>query len=180
MPARNAEASFGWVTRALHWVTALAVLVALPIGVWISEMQVSLEALKYFAWHKTLGVAVLVLILLRILWHRISPPPPPLAHGIVWQDRLAAWVHRSFYVLLVAMPLSGWFASSATGIDTVIFGRWTLPAIAPEDPLWEDIGFVAHGLISKALIVCVSLHIGGALFRAVVKRDGTLRRMFFG
>ena len=180
MGARNSEHSFGWVTRALHWVTAVLVLAALPLGVWISEMEISLTAIKYFGIHKTLGISVLCLIVLRAIWHRMNPPPAPLSHGVVWQDRLAVAVHRAFYVLLFAMPLSGWIASSATGIDTVIFNRWTLPRIAPVSEVWEAVGFAAHGLIGKVLILVVALHMGGALYRAFVKRDGTLRRMVSG
>ncbi len=180
MSARNTDRGFGWVSRALHWITALAVLTAMPLGVWISEMEVSLASLKYFGYHKTLGITVLALIVARIIWHVISPPPAPLSHGIGWQDALAKLVHRAFYVLLLAMPLSGWIASSATGIDTVIFGRWTLPSIAPASEDWESAGFLAHDLIGKALFLCVILHVGGALYRAVVKRDGTLARMVRG
>ncbi len=180
MAARNTSESFGWVTRALHWVTAFAVLVALPLGVWISEMEVSLAALKYFGYHKTLGITVLVLIVLRIIWHLTNPPPRPLSHGVGWQDMLAKAVHRAFYVLLLAMPLSGWVASSATGIDTVVFNRWTLPSIAPASEAWENAGFAVHGVVGKLLLACVVLHIGGALYRAWVSRDGTLQRMIRG
>lgn len=180
MAARNSADDFGAVTRVLHWVTALAVLVALPMGVWISNMEVSLSALKYFGYHKTLGTVVLVLILLRVIWHRISPPPAPLEHGVAWQDRLAKGVHTAFYVLLFAMPLSGWVASSATGIDTVIFERWTLPRIAPVSETWETAGFAVHGLLGKVLMACVLLHIGGAMYRTVVLKDGTLMRMLRG
>ncbi len=180
MAARNGPESFGWVTRAIHWITALAVLIALPLGVWISEMEVSLAALKFFGYHKTLGITVLGLILLRMLWHLASPPPAPLPHGVAWQDGLAEVVHRAFYVLLVAMPVSGWVASSATGIDTVVFGRWTLPRIAPVSEAWETAGFAVHGVLGKLLLASVVLHVGGALYRALVSRDGTLARMVRG
>lgn len=180
MAVRNSADTFGVVTRVLHWVTALAVLVALPMGVWISEMEVSLSALKYFGYHKSLGTVVLLLILLRVIWHRISPPPAPLKHGIAWQDRLAEGVHKAFYVLLFAMPLSGWIASSATGIDTVVFQRFTLPRIAPVSEVWETVGFAVHGIAGKALMACVVLHIGGALYRSVVVKDATLARMLKG
>lgn len=180
MAARNDEASFGWVTKLLHWATALGVLIALPMGLWLSEAEFSLSTIKFFGYHKTIGTVVLALILLRILWHLINPPPHPLPHGIAWQDTLAKVVHRSFYVLLLAMPLSGWIASSATGIDTVIFGRWTLPNIAPVSESWESLGFLAHDLIGKALALCILLHVGGALYRAIVSRDGTLSRMIKG
>ena len=180
MALKNTNDQFGFVTRTLHWATALLVLVTIPIGLWIANAEFSLAILPFFARHKALGILVLVMIIARVLWHRFSPPPASLSHGIAWQDVLAIWVHRAFYVFLVAMPLSGWIASSATGIDTVIFGRWTLPAIAPVSESWENIGFLIHGLLGKILIVIILLHIFGALFRAFIKRDGTLRRMVNG
>ena len=180
MGTRNSSASFGLVTRVLHWVTASVVLVALPLGVWISEMEVSLAALKYFGYHKTLGITAFVLIVLRMIWHLISPPPEPMSHGVAWQDLLAKIVHRAFYVLLLAMPLSGWVASSASGIDTVVFNRWTLPRIAAVSEAWENAGFMLHGALGKLLLACIVLHIGGTAYRALVTRDGTLMRMVRG
>ncbi|SPH17274.1 Cytochrome b561 [Defluviimonas aquaemixtae] len=180
MSLRNTSNAFGVVTRALHWVTAVLVLLALALGTWIANMEITLSALKYFAYHKTLGSVVLSLVVLRIVWHRVSAPPPPLSHGIPLRDDLARVVHRAFYVLLLAMPISGWVASSASGIDTLIFGRWTLPAIAPVSDTWEEVGFLIHDIIGKVLVAVILLHVGGALFHAVVRCDGTLRRMVSG
>lgn len=180
MGFRNSSNGFGLVTRILHWVTAMLVLVAIALGYWITNTEISLASLKYFGYHKSIGTVVLVLIVIRILWHRISAPPHPLSHGIFWQDALAGWVHKAFYVLLVAMPISGWVASSASGIDTVVFQRWTLPTIAPVSEAWEDIGFLIHDAIAKLLVAAILLHAGGAFFRALVKRDGTLRRVVVG
>lgn len=180
MAFRNTPERFGSVTRALHWVTVILVFAALVLGNRIAHMEVSLSALKFFGYHKTLGISVLALIVFRILWHVFSPPPKPLQHGVGWQDGLAKAVHRAFYVLLLAMPLTGWAASSASGIDTVVFGRWTMPAIAPVSERWEEVGFVIHGIIAKLLVATILLHVGGALYRAVLKKDGTLRRMITG
>lgn len=177
MGLANTQAAFGAVTRAIHWATAAVVLVALPMGLWLANSEISLSMLKYYGIHKTLGITALALTLLRLLWHRLSHPPAPLPHGVLWQDTLARMVHRALYLLLILMPLSGWVASSASGIDTVVFGQWTLPAIAPVSETWESTGFMIHGLTGYALILLLGLHVGGALFRAVIKRDGTLWRM---
>lgn len=180
MAAMNGEKTFGWVTRALHWSTALVVLSTLPLGLWIARMEPSLAAIRYFGWHKTLGVTVLALIVLRIVWHRVTPPPAPMPSGAKWQDRAARAAHKAFYVLLIAMPLSGWIASSATGIDTVVFGGFTLPRIAPVSETWETAGFLIHGIIGWGLIVLVGLHVAGALYHSAVMKDGTLTRMLRG
>ncbi|WP_095589705.1 cytochrome b [Actibacterium ureilyticum] len=176
----NTPDRFGPVTRALHWATALIVLAAIGVGYWLAYSEFSLALLKYYGLHKTLGITVLALTGLRLVWHRITAPPRPLPTGTAWKDRLAALVHKGFYVLLIAMPLSGWVAGSATGIDTVIFNRWTLPAIAPVDEGWEKAGFIIHGLTAKLLVAAIALHLGGVLVRALLQRDGTLKRMWAG
>lgn len=179
MGLRNTAATFGWLTRGLHWLTAALVLAAVPLGLWIARMEPSLAALRYYGWHKTLGITVLALIVLRLCWHRVSPPPAPLPSGPPWQDRLARAVHAGLYIALVAMPLSGWIASSATGIDTVVFGRWTLPSIAPVSERWETAGFAVHGILAWGVVALVALHVAGAIRRGL-KSDGTMRRMIRG
>ena len=179
MALMNSDIGYGVITRLLHWTTALAVLSALPLGIWISEMEVSLASLKYFGIHKSIGFVVLVLTAIRIVWHRISPKPPVLEHG-VWHDRLAHAVHHLFYACLVLMPLSGWFASSATGIDTVIFNTWTLPRIAPISERIEQIGFAVHGGTGLFLAALIALHVLGAFYRGVILKDRTFARMLRG
>ena len=179
MALRNTIVGYGVVTRGLHWATALAVLGALPLGLWISEMQVSLAALKYFGIHKTIGFVVLCLVVLRIVWHWWSPPPRILEHG-GWQDRVARIVHRLFYVCLILMPLSGWIASSATGIDTVVFNTWTFPRISPVSEQVESVGFAVHGLLGLLLVALILVHLTGVLYRTFVVKDRTLARMVRG
>lgn len=176
---QNSKTSFGSVSRILHWSTALAVLAALPLGIWVAEMEVSLASIKYFGIHKSIGFSVLVLSVLRILWHLASRPPKVLEHG-GWQDRVAKGVHRAFYFCLLLMPLSGWIASSATGIDTVIFNLWTLPNIAPVSERIETVGFAIHGILGLLMFVLIGLHVVGALYRSLVMKDRTLARMLRG
>lgn len=116
---------------------------------------------------------------LRLVWHRISPPPLPIGPVAAWQTRVARGVHGLIYLCLLAIPLTGWIASSATGIDVMILDRWAVPAVAPVSEAWEDGFFAAHGVLTKALIGLLALHIGGALLRGI-KQDGTMERMIGG
>lgn len=179
MALANAPDRFGLLTRLLHWTVAALVLTTLPLGAYIARAEIGLSDIWLFAFHKSIGITILGLMALRIGWHLASPPPAPLPAERAWQDRLARWVHRSFYVLLIAVPLSGWVASSATGIDTVIWGRWTLPGIAPVSEAWETAGFAVHWVLTKLLAVSVLLHLAGAAHRAI-RGDGTLSRMVLG
>jgi cytochrome b561 len=176
---RNDPMHFGWLSRAIHWAMAVLILAMLALGTTLSNMQPGLSNLYLYGWHKTGGFIALGLVLLRLIWHRISPAPAPLGPPGAWASRAARWVHAATYVLLVCIPLSGWVASSATGIDILFAERWTVPAIAPVSEAIDYWGFVAHGILTKALMGLLVLHVLGALTRGI-KGDGTLRRMTTG
>ena len=179
MPLRNTSDRFGGISKGLHWLTVLAVMAAAALGLWIEEMEVSLSTIRYFGWHKTVGITVLTLTLLRIAWHLRSPVPPVLPASAV-AERLAKGVHVTLYACLLAIPLTGWIGSSASGLDTVVFGGITLPAIAPVSERIEEMAFDIHETLAALLAVLVALHVAGALNRAIIHRDGTLRRMLGG
>lgn len=179
MEWKNTPDSFGLISRLLHWVMAIGVLFMLALGNRLADLKPDLSTLYLYGLHKTLGIGILTLAVLRLLWHQLSPPPhpigPPSAFG-TWGARAA---HAVIYVLLIAIPLSGWFASSATGLDVMIFDRWALPPIAPVSELWEKRGFAVHGLLTKALFGLIFIHILAALKREI-EGDGTLTRMISG
>ena len=167
------------MSRALHWLMAAGVLVMLALGSYLVRMEPGLANLWLYGLHKTIGTGLLALIILRLIWHRVSPPPRPIGPASAWATRGARAAHALFYVLLIAIPLSGWFASSATGIDVMLFDRWVIPPIAPVSELWEKRGFAVHGLLTKALFGLIFIHILAALKREI-EGDGTLTRMISG
>jgi cytochrome b561 len=176
---RNGPDRIGLPTRLLHWTMAAGILATLPIGLWIADAPPSLALIKWFGIHKTIGLSLLALVLLRLAWHRASPPPGPIPGDAPWADRLARATHRALYVLLLLVPLAGWVGSSATGLDTVVFGRWTVPAIAPASPGIERAAFAIHAAAAYALAALAALHVAGALKRSFAG-DGSLRRMITG
>jgi cytochrome b561 len=176
---RNGPAEFGLVSRILHWLMAAGVLLMLALGSTLVRMEPGLGNLWLYGLHKTIGICLLALVILRLIWHRISPPPRPIGPASAWATRLARLTHGALYALLVIIPLSGWSASSATGIDVMFLDRWILPPLAPVSAAWEDAGFAVHGLATKLLMVLLVLHVAGALWRAW-DGDGTLRRMIRG
>jgi cytochrome b561 len=121
----------------------------------------------------------LVLVIARMLWHRISPPPPPIGAQNALPQRLARGVHALIYLLLVVIPIAGWVGSSATGIDTVIFNSLTLPAIAPVSEAWDIAAFTVHRIAAWILAALIALHVAGAILRAF-KGEPSLRRMIRG
>jgi len=178
---RNGPETWGAVSRLLHWVMAAGLLAMLPFGLWLARTEPSLGTLWLYGLHKSLGITLLALALLRLHWHWISPPPYILSEGIApWQLRLSDGVHRVLYVLMLAVPLAGWAASSATGIETVLFGRWTLPRFAPVSETWDRWGFALHLWLALTLAGLIAAHVAGALWRHWSHRDATLRRMLGG
>ena len=173
----NTPESFGLISRFLHWGIALLVIVMLSLGLRLSDMEPGLPNLWLYGLHKSLGLLTLALMIARLIWHSVSPPPKAIGGG--WQATAARITHAAIYALLIAIPLSGWAASSATGIDTLFFDRWVVPAIAPVSTLWEERGFTLHDLLTKALLALLALHMGAALKREM-DGDGTLRRMVTG
>lgn len=174
---RNTATSFGLVSRLLHWGIVALVVVMLSLGLRLEDMEPGLANLWLYSLHKSLGLIVLALMIIRILWHLASPPPRPIGGG--WQATAARITHWAIYALLLAIPLSGWAASSATGIDVMLFDRWVVPAIAPISTLWEERGFALHDVLTKILMALLALHMGAALKREM-DGDGTLRRMVTG
>lgn len=174
---RNTTERFGLITRALHWGMAALIVALLALGLWLSSMQPGLSTIQLYGLHKTLGLTVLALVILRVIWHRISPPPGPLALG--WQVRAARLGHLALYILLLVIPLSGWIGSSATGIDTVFADRWVVPAIAPVSETWETAAFAVHDIATKLLMALLVIHVLAALHHQLAGQ-GTLTRMLRG
>ena len=179
MRLTNTPDSFGLVSRVIHWGMAIGLIGALALGLRIEAMQPALSNLWLYGLHKSLGLILLALVLLRIVWHRISPPPRPIGPADGRGQRLARAAHLALYALMVAIPVSGHVASSATGIDVMLFDRWVLPPMAPVSEAWEKAGFALHGLLTKVLIAVILLHVAGAL-RHAIRGDGTFRRMLRG
>ena len=106
----------------------------LGVGLWMTGLPLGFTKLYAYNWHKWVGLAVLVLTVGRLLW-RWRHPPPPLPGTIVrWQAVLAPIAHWALLVLLLAMPISGWFMSSAAGVSVIWFGILPLPDLVPRDP----------------------------------------------
>ena len=176
---KNSADGFGLISRVIHWAMAAGILGMLALGTVLQNMQPGLANLWLYGLHKTIGISLLALVLLRLIWHRISPTPAPVGGVPLWQEQAALWAHRTLYVLMLGVPLSGWVASSATGIDVMYADRWVMPVLAPVSEQWEKVGFAVHGVLTKLLMAVVLLHVAAALKRGLAG-DGTIRRMIRG
>ena len=178
MALRNGPAEFGLVTRVLHWTMMVLVIGQLALGLRLDGLEPGLANLWLYGLHKTIGFGLFALILIRIGWHIVSPPPPPLGPrtGLFWAARAAHW---AIYGLLVAIPLTGWAGSSATGIDVMIADRWTVPPLVDASEAAESFWFGLHDILTKLLMALLAVHVLGA-FKRQAEGDGTLTRMLRG
>ncbi|WP_324753636.1 cytochrome b/b6 domain-containing protein [Roseovarius sp. Pro17] len=194
MPLGNTAISYGTITKVFHWTIALMVLTMFALG-WIArtlagwieapdiattDATITLTKLL-FSIHKTMGVTIFALAVLRILW-AISQPKPGLLNGDKWlESRLAETVHWLLYGSLVAVPLSGWvYHAATTGYAPIWwpFGQG-LPFVS-EDAALAEISSALHFILQWVLAVAIALHVAGAMKHHVIDRDATLRRMLPG
>jgi cytochrome b561/polyisoprenoid-binding protein YceI len=186
MPARNTTRSYGSVSRTFHWLTALLILAAFPLGVIANDMAydtaaAAAEKARLFSIHKTVGVAVFFVALARIAWAFVEVKPAGLHPGRRVETFLAEVVHWALYLSLVVVPLSGWVHHAAvTGFAPIL---WPFGQGLPFVPVSEAVAGVAgavHWLFTKVLFAAVALHVAGAMRHAIVDRDLVLARMAWG
>lgn len=177
IPPPASAATYGLAAKTLHWLTALLVIGLLGLGLWMVGLPPSMQKLKVYSWHKWAGITVLALSVLRLGWRQLRPPPPLPATVAPLERRLAPWGHAALYVLLFAMPLTGWLMSSAAGIPVVWFGIWPLPDLVAKDEALFKALQNAHHLLSRALMLVLAIHVAAVIRHDVMRRDGVLRRM---
>ena len=184
---RNGARRYGGVAMTLHWTIAAAILFMFWLGPYMADLPVEDPwQFPLFQLHKSIGLTILVLSLLRLGW-RLANPVPDLPHHMTRWERIAARsVHRLFYVLMVAVPFMGWATVSAAplAVPTMWFGvfEWPdLPVLGDlpraqkqmiEGPL-ED----THGFLAFLMLGLVILHIAAALKHHFLDRDNVLKHM---
>lgn len=165
---------------ALHWLIALLIVIAFAVGLKLWGLPLSPLKFKLIAWHKWLGITVLALVLVRIAVRAACTVPPLPAHMGPVEQRIAHLGHLALYLLMLAVPLSGWAMSSAYGIPVVYLGVITLPPLFPADPQLAASIKAVHQLLNLLLALGVAGHVLVALKHHFVDRDRLLDRMRWG
>ncbi len=164
----------------LHWLVALLIFVAFPLGVYMHELPVSPDKLKLYSYHKWIGITILMLASARVMWRATYTPPPLPGSMAQWQHRVTHIVHGLLYVLILVIPLSGWLMSSAKGFQTVWFGVLPLPDLVGKDKALGELLAEVHEALNFTLLVLVILHVGAALKHHFIERQPFLQRMSLG
>lgn len=172
----GARMRFTVVQRLLHWLMAICILAMLFIGVGMVS-TVMPKYVPLLATHKTLGIAILVLALIR-LGVRARYGSPPLPADLPAPMKLAARLsHYALYAIMICMPLIGWAMMSAGGYPVVLYGNLHLPAIVPQSAALHALLWNAHFYLAFAFFALILLHLAAALFHALVRRDGVFHSM---
>ena len=181
MPLRSTEHGWGVLVRAFHWLIAALIIVQGVIGLSMVQMGLTPAKVRVFALHKSIGMTILALVLLRIAWRLSERRPADASTMPCWQRRAAHGLHLALYVLILAIPLSGWWFNSAANAPLVWFGWFDLPSLTGGlDPVWKPRALLLHQVLFWILAALLVLHVGAALWHHFRERDDVLRRMAFG
>lgn len=177
---RNTEQAWGAVAKLLHWSMLLLILVQITLGWSAVNWVLSPMKINLFVWHKSVGMLILLLMILRLAW-RLANPTPVLPESMpAWERRAARASHVLLYALLLAMPMVGWVVNSAANIPLRIFWLVPLPDIvAPSETVAEAAKRVHFGLYIL-LSVTLLAHVTAALRHHFVCRTNVLARMLPG
>jgi len=167
---------FTGLQRLLHWLMAISIIAMLFIGVGMVS-TIAPTYVSLVATHKTLGIAILILAVLRIIV-RLRSGTPPLPRDLPEPMRLAAKLsHYALYALMIAMPLLGWGMVSAGGYPVKLLWGIQLPSIAPHSDALFTMLHTAHVMLAFAFFALILLHIAAGLFHALVRKDGVFESM---
>jgi cytochrome b561/polyisoprenoid-binding protein YceI len=172
------------VAKRLHWLIAILIFVLFPLAWVMGDFSNPIQKFQAYNLHKSLGISVLILMVLRVLW-RFANPPPALPRSMPRLERVGAHLgHFALYVALFLMPLTGWAMISSSNKPSVLFQYTAFPLIpwlarlpADEKKTYEEIFMNAHGLLANILLALIALHVAAALRHAILLKDGIFTRI---
>jgi cytochrome b561 len=178
MHASDPSARYTTTAIILHWVIAAAVIGQIGLGWWMQEIPKLPVGprVNAFNLHKSIGLTVLVLMVVRVAW-RATHRPPSLPSMPTWQAKAARINHWVLYACLFIQPLTGYLGSAVSGYPVLYFG-FVLPSWAPKNVFLKDLLSVVHLVDSCILTAAIAIHVAAALKHQLVDRNGLLRRMW--
>jgi cytochrome b561 len=177
MQLKNDASRYGAVAQLFHWAVAVLIIVQFVLARRADALPLGPAKIQVLAQHKSVGITILGLMLLRLLWRWINVVPPEPPNVPAWQRIAARISHVALYVLLLVTPVVGWLMSSARNFPVSWFGLLTLPDfIAPNKAAYELL-HKTHELLAQTLFWLALLHIAAALKHHFIDKDNVLRRM---
>ncbi|WP_295965980.1 cytochrome b [uncultured Xanthomonas sp.] len=178
MSARNTPDRWGSVSQTLHWLIAALILLLGVVGLTMGELPKTPKYFWVYTAHKSLGLTVLALVIVRLGWRLYAGAPKPVLGTPGWQERIADATHALLYVMIFAIPLSGWLYDSASGLRPFRwFGLVAVPKLSAPNEHLRDLSHTVHEWGFWLLIAVVLAHAGAAFYHHLFQRDATLARM---
>lgn len=177
MSIKNTPLRYGSVAMSLHWIIAVIIIGLLAAGLYMVPLPIGAQKLKLYGLHKEFGILILMLFMVRISWRFYNLTPALPSHMPIWQQWAAHGAHYAFYFFMLAMPITGWMISSASGLPVSFFGLFVLPDLIKPDEHMRILLSDLHRWLAYALIATIVAHIGGALQHHFIYKDDILRRM---
>ena len=177
MTLKNTADRWGPVSQVLHWTIVLLIAAIAVLGLLMVDLPNNPQKIRFYALHKSLGLTIFALVALRLAWRAYAGAPHPVAGTPRWQERVATFTHGAMYVLLVALPLSGWVLNSAAGYPLQWFGLFNLPRIVANDHDLRELAGSLHEAGFWLLFALVIAHAGAAFYHHLFQHDATLTRM---
>lgn len=174
---RDSETRYGIISKLFHWGMAGIVLYALFLGLTMEDIKLGPDKLRVIGLHKSLGITVMVLALLRWLWRIVSKAPlmpSGLGRGHVLLAKLG---HLALYAIMVLLPLSGWLMSSARGFSVSVFGMGPLPNLLERNHDMSKFFRETHELLANGLMILLAAHVGAAVLHHFYHKNTILKRM---
>jgi len=176
MTLRSTTRQWGAIAKGFHWVLALAILGNGVFGLLRGLASSPAQKLDWLALHKSIGLTVLALVLLRLAWRALDGRPREI-EAPRWQQWAARAVHVLLYALIAALPLSGWWFNSVAGKPLQWFKTFDVPALAAADDTVRHLAHAVHENLFWLLLLVLVAHVGAALKHHLSDHDDVLRRM---
>jgi len=176
MKLRNTADTYGALAKFLHWAIVILIIAQYVIIEAAEELPDGLEKLTMITRHKSIGMLVLGLALVRIAWKLVNKGQPARADAAAPADCSAAG-HGLLYLLILAQPISGWMMSSAANYPVTFFGWFEFPALVGANEGFHEFYEEVHEFLFTALLVVTVVHVLAALYHHFIQKDDTLRRM---
>jgi cytochrome b561 len=173
----NSGGAYGIIAQALHWCVAALILIQIPLGLYAANLPVSMARLQWLSYHKSLGLTILALVMVRLAWRWIDAPPPLPGTLAQWERRAARAMHVALYIVPVLAMFAGWLFASAAGLSVNWFGLILIPDLIAKNtaiaPLFKELH---HGLVGLLALLLIG-HIAAAARHAFILRDNVAQRM---
>jgi cytochrome b561 len=174
-PARDERWSA--VSQGFHWLIVVLILVMAYLGLTMVDLRDTPHKVFMYMLHKSIGISILGLVALRLGWRLYAGRPSEIPGIPGWQARMAGLAHGALYLLLFAVPLSGWLLNSSTGFPLRWFNLVNLPPLASRSDALHAVARPLHEWLFWALVALALAHAAAAIYHHLFQRDDTLVRM---